>query len=136
MATAVLEDVQKTVCVVKKTDHLKPWQFQPGHAPINGGGRPKGSKSFSTILVDAAPRLAKSYLREALKGSAPLLQDARKMFMPIDDDAVASPVRVMVFIGDGALLPRNLTDAADAPASRESLTHAPLSVEQSQPQRQ
>ena len=118
MATAVLEDAIETATDSKPSrmpKQLAAFAFKPGHAPVNGGGRPKGSKSFSTILIEAAPKLGKAYLREALKGSAPLLQDARKIFMPIDEDAATSPMRVMVFIGDGSLLPRNLTDAVASP---------------------
>ena len=98
---AVLEAAPGSVCISSESvskprdySHLKPYQFKAGGAnPARydpKAHRPLGSKSFSTILVEAAPKLGKAYLREALKGSAPLLQDTRKVFMPIESDAPAS----------------------------------------------
>lgn len=73
----------------------KPWLFQPGCAP--GPGRPKGSKSFEKALSSAAPKLAQAYVRKALKGSAPVLIDARKVFMP-DDPASVPPSSLTVVV--------------------------------------
>lgn len=81
--------------------HLKQYQFQPGHEKVGQVGRPKGSKSFSTILQHAAPKLAQAYVRHAMKGSATLLVDSRKVFYPIDTDGSdgGSPTVQINFVG-------------------------------------
>lgn len=92
--------------------HLKAYQFQKG-APKPGPGRPKGSKSFSTILTQAAPRIAKRYVKEALAGNASILTDARKVFVPTDADSVTPSTNVVIFAGQGAL-PRTFTESVPA----------------------
>jgi hypothetical protein len=114
---AVESVVRSSESVPKPRDcaHLKPWQFKAGvHNPARydpKAHRPKGSKSFSTILVEAAPKLGKAYLREALRGSAPLLQDTRKIFMPIDSDAPVAQSTTLI-----AWLEQHTTTTPSVPA--------------------
>lgn len=63
-----------------------------------GPGRPKGMKNAQTALLKSAPRLAKAYIKEALKGNATLLVDSRKWIMPTDDDRqpVGNPSSVVI----------------------------------------
>jgi|SRR3990167_562000 len=69
-----------------------------------GPGRPKGSLSYARALSRASNKLAAAYVKHALKGSAPLLIDSRKVFLPIDDDRThPSGDRVVIFIGEGSL---------------------------------
>jgi hypothetical protein len=85
----------------RRIAHLVAYQFKRGHAPLNGGGRPKGSKSFSTILTAAAPRMAKRYVKEALSGNAAILTDARKVFVPTDAETPQTAGQiVVVLMGD------------------------------------
>lgn len=49
-------------------------------------GRKWGTRNFKTILAEAERPLAEAYVRYAKRGSAPLLQDARKVHAPIDSD--------------------------------------------------
>lgn len=69
---------------------LEAYKFQPGHAPLAGAGRPKGAKSWTTVLGEASPKLAKKYVQQAQRGAIPLLLDSRKVFLPIDSDAPPS----------------------------------------------
>jgi len=62
--------------------NLRP--FRKGHAPLPHVGRPKGVKNAQTLLLEAAPRLAKRYLKEALTGNPALLVDARRWMLPIE----------------------------------------------------
>ena len=122
---AVLEAARETATSSKASrmpKQLAAYAFKPGHAPVNGGGRPLGSKSFSTILIEAAPKLGKVYLREALKGSAPLLLDTRKVFMPIDSDAPASSTAT-VLVGW-------LEQRLNAPTLRMPITDAAVAMPQ------
>ena len=76
-------------------------RFAPGNR--GGPGRPKGSKSFEKVVSKAAPKLAQSYVKHALKGNATLLVDARKVFLPLDGETDAGAGRLLVFVGTGAL---------------------------------
>ena len=100
----------ETVATAPKTaTHLRPWQFKPGHAP--SGGRPKGSRDAHTIYLESLPLKARQWVKST---NPAVLIDARKIALPLEEDAAsASPARILIFIGDGALLPRNLSDAAD-----------------------
>ena len=68
--------------------NLKP--HRAGTPPPRGAGRKHGSKNFATILREAEPDLATAYVEHALNGSAPLLQDARKVHAPIESDTQSS----------------------------------------------
>lgn len=81
--------------------HLLPYLFQKGHAPLPGGGRPKGTKNATTILLKAAPKLAKSYIQRAPKSDAICL-DARKWIMPVDEDASGIRITQQILSLDGA----------------------------------
>ena len=70
--------------------NLRP-PFQPGHAPLRGAGRPKGSRDALNVILDAAPIKARQYV----KSTAPaVLVDARKWIMPIDSDAPSPSLSV------------------------------------------
>lgn len=62
---------------------LAPYVFKPGHAPIKGGGRPKGSRNAESIYLESLPIKA----RQWVKSKAPaVLIDARKIALQIDSD--------------------------------------------------
>ena len=100
-----------TVPPPRDYSHLKAYQFKPGQH-VQGSGRPKGSKSFAKVLSVAAPKLAKAYVVNALKGNATILTDARKVFVPIDEDVASSDTKVVIFFGAGDL-PRTLIPVAE-----------------------
>ena len=97
--------------------HLKRYQFQPGNTISKTGGRPKGVLNSQTVLLKSAPKLAKAYVTEGVKGNATILVDARKWMLPTDEDAGrALAPQIIVFVGTS---PSNnpLLVAADASAS-------------------
>ena len=130
---ATLEE-EKTSEIASKTripPQLIPYLLKKGHAPLNGGGRPKGSKNAATILTAAAPRAMRRYVKEALAGSIPLLKDYREWCAPIESN-FHFPQQVIVFMGDG-LLPRAFDqpqplvgspESSENPKSLESLSSA------------
>ena len=83
--------------------NLKP--FQPGQR-VPGAGRPKGSKSATTLLIEAAPRGAKAYLKKVFAGDSAVLIDYRKAVLLPDAESVSPTTKVVIFIGDSSLLPR------------------------------
>ena len=77
----------------------KPWQFKPGHK--GGPGRPKGRRDFKTILSAREQELADAYIDSALKGSAAVNVDSRKVLAPVESDGGLSggngqPVRAFL----------------------------------------
>lgn len=50
-----------------RTEHLRPWQFQPGVSG-NPGGRPKGSKSLKTYAREYLLSLSDEEKLEYMKG--------------------------------------------------------------------
>ena len=119
----------------RKAAHLKAYQFQPGHAPLNGGGRPKGSRNSIDVLLDAAPKIAKAYVTACVKDRAPgTLNDARKWIMPIDSDAAPTvQVGLLRFLEAGlATTPSGLPVMSDNPqlisSPEQHLTHTPTST--------
>jgi len=96
------------------------------HAYRGGPGRSKGSVSYEKALTSAAPKLARAYVKHALKGNATLLVDSRKVFVPVDEDGrSASTDRIVVFIGDGSL-PRQHDRVIETLSTHPSLTEAVL----------
>ena len=89
-------------------EHLKPYLFQKGHAPLPGGGRPLGSKAIN-LFQKAESRIARAYLNRSLsphsRDQGEMLRHAINKFIP-DAGKDASPssagVHVVVFVGDGA----------------------------------
>ena len=104
--------------------HLRQYVFQPGHAPLPGAGRPRGSAA-STMLERTETRLAKTYIKKALtpgKEQGTMLRHAMDKFVPnagLSLDAEMSGVRIAVFIGAGEL-PRPLSVAAPSLALTSS----------------
>ena len=82
----------RMIAVPKARDysHLRKYQYQVGQKPPIHSGRPKGSKNATTILIQSAPKLAKSYVRKALNGDASVLIDSRKWIMPTDGESAGS----------------------------------------------
>ena len=103
------EEIASPAIGIERAAHLKAYRFQPGHAPVGKVGRPKGMLNASTVLLKSAPRLAKSYVKEGVKGNATILTDARKWILPIDGDAPDSSHVAIVFLGTGQL-PRPVLD--------------------------
>lgn len=67
---------------------LAAYAFKPGHPPLNGGGRPVGSRDAATIYLESLPLKA----RQWVKSRAPnVLIDARKIALPIESDAPSLP---------------------------------------------
>mgnify|MGYP001570209165 CR=1 FL=1 len=106
--------------------HLRAYQFKAGNKPkarADGSvGRPKGSRSAQTILLKAAPLIARRYIKEALNGSAPVLVDSRRWILPDAEAARPHTPQLIIFMGDSPLLPRSvvadaLTDGGDAPST-------------------
>jgi len=85
---------QKTV-PPRDYSHLKHYHFKPGNQIAKLGGRPKGVLNSQTILMKSAPKLARTYVREALKGSTPLLVDARKWILPVEQLIPQSTVTIV-----------------------------------------
>ena len=123
---ATVSSDSETVSVPSRTAHLAPYQFKAGHAPLTGGGRPKGSISFGTVLNRAAPLLAKAYVKYALKGNATLLHDARRYFLPDEGEANGIHRQIILFLGDPAQWPRAPQPVVAAP---EPSTVPPLPVD-------
>ena len=90
----------------------KPWQFKPGHK--GGPGRPKGRRDFKTILSAREQELADAYIDSALKGSAAVNVDSRKVLAPVESDGGLS-------VGNGqpvlAFLAQHLTLIMQQPPS-------------------
>lgn len=87
---AVLDATDCATATVKRgiPKQLAPYIFKPGHERVPGSGRAPGTRNSVNVLLDAAPQLAKSYIRAGVKDRAPaILNDARKWIMPIDSDA-------------------------------------------------
>ncbi len=103
-----------------KTAHLDAYRFKPGQAKP-GPGRPKGCKNHQTILLQSAPKLAKAYVKEALKGNATLLKDAREWMMPTDAEQASRSATTIIFAGPTLMLPRDAMalalDAQDGSAT-------------------
>lgn len=111
---AVVDTVETVDSIMKSAipPQLAKYTFQVGHPPYRREdgttGRPKGSLNAQTVLMKSAPKLARTYVKEALKGNATLLVDSRKWILPVDgDDSRSAPTQMIVFVGDGAL-PRAL----------------------------
>ena len=107
--------------------HLEAYKFKAGSVRP-GPGRPKGCKNAQTVLLQSAPRLARSYVKEGTKGNAAVLVDARKWILPVEEDVVHSAERVVIFIGQGEL-PRPLTVAEAPAASLPTSVQPPVTVE-------
>ena len=103
MATAVLELPEQNAAIVEPTAtpatvqagiaHLARHQFQPGHAPLPGAGRPKGSRNAETILRDALPLKARQWVRSVAPA---VLIDARKLIIPDEQPLNSSSLTVVI----------------------------------------
>lgn len=97
---SVVEEEVKVISAKGKVipPQLLPFIFKPGHS-ARGPGRPKGSRSFATILSKVEEPIARSYVRQALNGNPPILTDARKVLLPIDSDAPhSSTLNLLVWL--------------------------------------
>ena len=75
---------------------LAAFVFQKGNPPPKGAGRPKGSRSASTIYLESLPKKAQQWV----KSTAPaVLIDARKIALPIESDQAGSDAGVAVLLG-------------------------------------
>ena len=76
--------IDETVFANKKTAaHLKPYQFQPGHAPYPGAGRPKGSRDAATIYLESLPRKARQWVKST---DARILSEARQLTASVEEE--------------------------------------------------
>lgn len=98
---------------------LQAYRFKSGENARAGPGRPKGMKNAQTSILEAAPFLAKQYIKRAAKSDA-ICIDARKWIMPTDEDSTASADRVVIFLGGGEL-PRILPSVPNPTSSLEAL---------------
>ena len=90
---AVLDATDCATATVKRgiPKQLAPYIFKPGHERVPGSGRAPGTRNSVNVLLDAAPRIAKSYIKSCVVDRAPgTLNDARRWIMPVDSDKVGA----------------------------------------------
>lgn len=130
VASAVSEIVSPAVetANLKRVAHLKAYQFQRGHVALPGSGRPKGMKNAQTSILEAAPMLARHYIKRAAKSDA-ICIDARKWILPVEDEATMSGAGVVIVITEAAM-PRPLSVPADGSATLSAPSaHAVIDVD-------
>lgn len=124
MPTETASDHKPTAPKTRNYDHLKQFHFKSGHAPFPKAGRPKGRKSNLDLLLQAAPKLTKHYIKRALKSDR-VLTSAMDRIIPVDESRAPATVKIAVFVGDG-ILPRDpqpvVLPLDSAPQDPQSLT--------------
>lgn len=96
---ALAEAIGNAEISVKKAvpPQLARYCFKRGNPAPARAGRPPGTRNSMTILEEAAPKIAKHFIKRSFQ-SDPVLIDAMRRILPIDQPAVAA-TQVVVFIG-------------------------------------
>ena len=112
---------------VRDYSHLRKYQFKPGQR-VQGCGRPKGTKNAATMLLKAAPRIAKAYVKKAIEGDTSVLVDSRKWILPIEQEVGDGSERSVIQVIFGASVSHPIDDSEMlAESSATSLTEHTLS---------
>ena len=129
MSVAVLDDVStiasapvSTVSKPRDYSYLKAYQFKQGQKPPAKAGRPKGSKNAVTMLHEAAPKIAKHFIKRSFQSDKVLIS-AMDRIIPVEKSSPNVGPQVVIFAGEHGVLPRHFVEADIQPVVFQTNSH-------------